>query len=100
MSKAKHPKLIKRAKRRAVTWLAVVRTNLDELPIMVTTDQALARKTCKAITHDEIDKLAEMIGVDCAGRICAAIISFDKSGKPIEIENVRDFDDDEVKEAA
>ena len=81
------------------TYLVVLRTNLDELPICITADRRYARKRASSISDEEASKSAKVMGVDHAGRVVSAIITF-TNGEPTKLDLVKDWDDEEEKQAA
>jgi hypothetical protein len=78
-------------------FLVVVRTNLDELPILLTDNRRAAMSKARNVTDADADLSADLMGVDAAGRIVSAIITF-VNGAPKKLDLVRDWD--EEKEAA
>ncbi len=79
-------------------YLVVLRTNLDELPILLTADRKMAVQKAKNTTDEEANEAADIMGVDCAGRIVMAIITF-VDGIPKRLDLIKDWEEDE-KEAA
>lgn len=71
-------------------FLAVLRTNLDELPIGIFATRKEARVACWLMTSSRADKLAKLMRVDYAGRVCNAIIEF-VNGVPKKLEIVDDW---------
>lgn len=81
------------------SYLVVVRTNLDELPILLTSDRSEAIRKANKVTDRDAERSAEMMGVDSAGRINIAIIAF-RNGKPTSIELIKDWENEDSKKAA
>lgn len=79
-------------------YLVVVRTNLDELPILLTGSHKRAYNKAANVTEGEIKNSADEIGIDYAGLIASAVIEF-KGGVPQGIDNVRDFGEEPLKSA-
>lgn len=73
-------------------FLAVIRTNLDELPIGLFANKRSAMAACRNCTEEQADKLARLMLVDYAGRINTAIITF-IDGKPSKLEPMDDWDE-------
>jgi hypothetical protein len=71
-------------------YLVVVRTNLDELPILLTPDRKTANITAMTVTNEHANHAAKLMQVDYAGRCCSAIISF-RNGKPYRIRIMKDW---------
>lgn len=75
-------------------YLVVMRTNLDELPILLTASHQRAFGKARSITEKELDESANVMEVDHAGRITSAVITF-LDGVPSRLTLVRDWDDEE-----
>jgi hypothetical protein len=71
-------------------YLVVCRTNLDELPLLVTPDRKLAHRYAKNVPEQDMDAAAEVMGVDRAGRVCIAVIWF-RAGRPKRCSIVKDI---------
>ena len=71
-------------------YVTVVRTNLDELPILSTPVHQRAYGKARSVTDKEIDEAAEVMGVDHAGRVCTAVIVFEDE-RPIRVDIVKDL---------
>ena len=80
-------------------YLVIVRTNLDDLPILLTDDRAKAMAKANRVGVKEIDKATKFMAVDEAGLINTAIITF-VNGKPKAIELIKDAWTDTKGEAA
>lgn len=72
-------------------YLVVCRTNLDELPLLLTPDRRAAFRYAKAVPEADIDKSALLMGVDFAGRVNIAVIHF-RNGQPKRLELVADVE--------
>lgn len=62
----------------------VVRTNLDELPILITASRPQAKRVIANLDEKQIDEAAALMGVDSAGLVNAAIITY-RAGRPIKL---------------
>ena len=69
-------------------YLAVVRTNLDELPIGLYPTKKAAREALRALSTRRVAKMAEFMGVDRAGLVNGGIIAFE-DGNPTRLDLVK-----------
>lgn len=72
-------------------YLVVCRTNLDELPMLLTPDRKAAHRFAKTATDKDIDAAAKTMEVDNAGRVCMAVIWF-RNGLPKRVTIVRNLE--------
>mgnify|MGYP007005599527 CR=1 FL=1 len=68
-------------------YLAVVRTNLDELPIGLYPTKKAAREALRSVTDRRIRKIADLMKVDRAGVVIGGIVSFE-DGNPTRLDLV------------
>lgn len=80
-------------------YLVLVRTNLDEIPILLTGSHQRAYGKAYSVKQGEIDEAFDLMGVDGAGLISTAVIRF-QDGKPKYIRNVKDLSGQEMADAA
>jgi hypothetical protein len=64
-------------------YLAIVATNLDDVPILLTPDLDAARDALQTCTLAEIDAVCDVLGRDTAG-ICVGLIVRFVNGKLAE----------------
>jgi hypothetical protein len=64
-------------------YLAIVATNLDDVPILLTPDLDAARHVLKTCTLVEVDAVCNVLGRDTAG-ICTGLIVRFANGKLAE----------------
>jgi hypothetical protein len=76
-------------------YLAVLRTNLDELPLLLTDDRKSAERECLTMDKATREKSAKLMGVDLAGVVCSAIITFGANGRPKKLTIVADIEEQE-----
>ncbi|MHC4867556.1 MAG: hypothetical protein ACYTEX_26090 [Planctomycetota bacterium] len=65
-------------------YLAIVSTNLDDVPILLTPHRDAARIALENCTRDDLDAACKVLGRDAAGFCCATILRFDANGKLAE----------------
>ena len=81
------------------SYLVVVRTTMDELPILLTKVHQQAYAKTRTLTLDEVRKAADLMGVDYASLCNVSVVVF-KDGIPVDMNIVREIHEDELPVAA
>ena len=74
-------------------FLAVVRCNLDDVPIRLCGRTRDAERCLRGLTREKFEGLKHDLGYDASGTVCGAVIEFDELGYPVGME-IRDLPED------
>ena len=87
-------------KKQKLIYLVVARTNLDDLPLLLTEDLECALQYARTAPVGDVNKCADLCDVDLAGLVNTAIIPFDiETMRPLGLHIVAQFgDDDKLQE--
>lgn len=72
-------------------YMVLWRTNLDDVPLLVTPDRKAARAYARTVTEKDVKKAHSVMGIDICGACSVAILAF-RNGVPYRLSIVKQFD--------